>query len=201
MTLREFEADGARSLDAVTAALTHRRDRAGRTGVLGWGRYTLTREDGTQARGLLIPNRITDTGDEYYAKKGAAGVAPSALAVPQAASGMKLGTGTTAEAKNGVGAALVTYVAASQRPFDAAFPAVATKGAGLGWRISYRCTWAAGVATATGIAEAVIVNEAVLADATTLAAATLSRVLLNPVVNKGAGDSLVIDWFHDFQGQ
>lgn len=118
------------------------------------------------------------------------------LKVPRAA-GMKLGTGSTAVAKNGAGAALVTYTAASQQAFDATFPISSSSS---GRRIQYKTTYAAGTATASGLNEVVIVNENVFADATTAAANTISRALLSPVVNKGASDSLAITWNHTLLG-
>lgn len=113
------------------------------------------------------------------------------------AAGMKLGTGNTAVAKNGAGAALVTYQSGSQQAFDAAFP---TSASSSGRRIQYKVTYAAGTATANGLNEVVIVNENVLADATTAAANTISRALLSPIVNKGASDSLAVTWSHTLLG-
>lgn len=113
------------------------------------------------------------------------------------ATGMKLGTGSTAVAKNGAGAALVTYVAASQQVFDSSFPASSSSS---GRRIQYKTTYAAGTATASGLNEVVIVCEGVLTDATSAAGFTISRALLSPVVNKGASDSLAITWNHTLLG-
>jgi len=139
------------------------------------------------------PNLITDTGDEMYSKRGAS----VSVNVP---TGMRLGTGSTAVAKNGAGAAIVTYVSASQRAIDGGFPTAATKGAGLGWRVTWQSTWAAGIATGSGIAEVVVTNETALTDVAGTAANTISRALISPVVNKGASDSLVVSWFHDLLG-
>lgn len=113
------------------------------------------------------------------------------------ATGMKLGTGSTAVAKNGAGAALVTYQAASQQAFDSSFP---TSASSSGRRIQYKTTYAAGTATANGLNEVVIVCEGVLTDATSTAGFTISRALLSPVVNKGASDSLAITWSHTLLG-
>lgn len=118
------------------------------------------------------------------------------LSVPRAA-GMKLGTGSTAVAKNGAGAALVTYTSGSHQAFDATWPQSSSSS---GRRIQYKTTYAAGTATASGLNEVVIVNENILADATTAAANTISRALLSPVVNKGASDSLAITWNHTLLG-
>jgi len=123
------------------------------------------------------------------------------LSVPKA-SGMKLGTGSTAVSKSGAGAALVTYGTGvtANKAFDATFPSLNDLGAGLGKNTQYKTTWNAGEATVTGLNEIVIVNENVFTDATTAAANTISRALLSPVVNKGASDTLAITWNHKFLG-
>jgi len=110
---------------------------------------------------------------------------------------MKLGTGSTAVAKNGAGAALVTYTAATAVAFDATFPNTSSVS---GWRVQYKTTFVAGVGTASGLNEVVIVAESLLIDATTAAGATISRALLSPVVNKGASDSLAVTWNHTLLG-
>lgn len=140
-----------------------------------------------------VPNIITDTGDEMYAKRGAA----VSVNLP---TGMRYGTGSTAVAKNGAGAAIVTYTSGSHKAIDGSFPTAATKGAGLGWRVQYQTTWGAGVATANSLAEVVITNETPLTDVAGTAANTISRALLSPTINKGASDSLVVTWNHDLLG-
>lgn len=140
-----------------------------------------------------IDNLVTQVGDRMYGERGAGIGTP-----PAAPTGMKLGTGTTAVAKTGAGAALVTYLANSHQAFDATFPSSALSGSSR--RIAYKVTFAAGKATsATAISEAVIVNEA-LADATSLEAATVARVLLPSPVAKAAGDTLTVTWNHDLLG-
>jgi hypothetical protein len=116
------------------------------------------------------------------------------------ASGMKLGTGSTAVAKNGSGASLTTYLSGSQQGFDASYP-TAVDTAGNGSAVTYKVTYAAGTATtASAITEAVIVNENILANATTAAANTISRVLLTGIGSKGASDTLTITWTHTLKG-
>ncbi|MGN6403384.1 hypothetical protein [Sinomonas sp.] len=116
------------------------------------------------------------------------------------ASGMKLGQGSTAVAKSGAGAALVTYLSGSQQAFDATYP-TAVDTAGSGSKVTYKVTYAAGTATtASAITEAVIVNENILANATTAAANTISRVLLTGIGSKGASDTLTITWSHTLLG-
>jgi hypothetical protein len=139
-------------------------------------------------------NLITDAGDLYIIQQVRTGVAPANAAAPVRAIGMKLGTGTTAVAKNGAGGALVTYTTGSHRAFDAGNPTEINNGAGLGDQISYVTTYPAGVVTVSGLAEAIIALEATLTDATNTAATTASRGLLSPVVNKGAQDTLTITW-------
>lgn len=143
-------------------------------------------------------NLITDAGDLYYAGKAIASVAPASPSAPTAMSGMKLGTGTTAAAKSGAGAALVTYITGSNNPFDASFPATQNLGAGLGVNGQYKTTWAAGDVTNSAITEAVIVNDAAT-DATSTAANTSHRVVFT-AINKTASDTLVITWNAKFLG-
>jgi hypothetical protein len=141
-------------------------------------------------------NLITTAGDEYYAKRGAAAVAPAAPADVTKVTGMKLGTGTTAAAKSGAGAALVTYESASNNLFDATYPQFVDLASDTGWQIVYRVSWAAGDVTETALTEAVIVNDAAT-DATSSAANTISRVVFS-AINKTASDTLVITWNHTF---
>jgi hypothetical protein len=147
-----------------------------------------------------VKNLITDAGDLYYAGKAIALGQPANPAAPTIMSGMKLGTGTTAVAKAGAGAALVTYTAGqnANKPFDASFPATVNLGAGLGVNGQYRSTWAAGQFTNAAITEAVIVNDAGT-DATSTAANTAHRVVFT-AINKGASDTLVITWNAKFLG-
>lgn len=179
--------------DALEDALDQaRRLRPDHLGLVGYGVAHL--RDGDGATKLLVPfaNLITDVGDAYVAAKIITGISPANASAPTAASGMKLGTGTTDPAKSGAGAALVTYISGSNNPFDSSYPQTANLGAGLGVNAVYRTTWAAGDVTATGIAEVVIVNDAGT-DATTSAANTHSRAELTPL-DKGASDSLAITW-------
>lgn len=113
--------------------------------------------------------------------------------------GMKLGTGSTAVAKNGAGAALTTYLTNSHQVFDATYPSTVSN-AGAGGVTTYKVTYAAGKATsASAITEAVIFND-FLADATSSAANTVSRVLLTGIGSKGASDTLALTWTHTWLG-
>jgi hypothetical protein len=133
-------------------------------------------------------NLITAVGDRLYASRGA-GLTTSVLPV-----GMKLGTGSTAVAKTGAGAGLVTYLTNSHQVFDATFPSEA---AGV---VTYKVSYAAGKATsASPITEVVIFTDA-LADATSTVANTVSRALLAGIGSKGASDTLTVTWTHTCLG-
>ena len=186
--------EDAKAVDRVLAGVRrlHRLGEGGR--LLGYGVARLFGPDGRLRLAVPFANLITDYGDQFYVQRGAGVSAPAAV------TGMRLGTGVTAVAKNLAGAAIVTYVAGSEKALDGGYPTVATKGAGLGWRATYQTTWGAGVATANGLAEAVVTNESPLTDVAGAVGNTVSRALLNPVVNKGAADTLVITWTHDLLG-
>ena len=156
--------------------------------------------DGELKECQTVHNLITDAGDLYYAGKAIALGQPANPAAPTIMSGMKLGTGTTAVAKAGAGAALVTYTAGqnANKPFDATFPQTVNLGAGLGVNGQYKSTWAAGQFTNAAIAEAVIVNDAGT-DATSTAANTAHRIVFT-AINKTASDTLVITWNAKFLG-
>jgi hypothetical protein len=176
-------------LEAAHQLATQLHDGAG---FVGYGVVELTDGDGHLKSLSPFANLITDAGDLYTAQKVIVGIAPAAPSAPTAMSGMKLGTGTTAVAKNGAGAALVTYLAGSNLAFDATFPSTTNLGAGAGVNAVYKSTWAAGVATNAAITEAVIVNDAAT-NATSTAANTGSRAIIT-TTNKGANDTLAITW-------
>lgn len=154
--------------------------------------------DGKLKQRLTAHNLITDAGDLYYAGMAIALVSPAAPAQPTKMSGMKLGTGSTAAAKSGAGAALVTYLSASNLAFDSTWPQTVNLGAGLGVNGQYKTTWAAGVATNSAITEAVIVNDAGT-NATSTSGNTAHRVVFT-AINKTASDTLVITWNAKFLG-
>ncbi len=156
-------------------------------------------KDGNLKQEFLINNLITDAGDLYYVAQGISGVSPANPSDPTKVSGMKLGTGVTAVAKNGAGAALVTYKSGTNVVFDATYPQSANLGAGLGVQAVYRTTFIAGVGTDAALAEVVIVNDAAV-DATSTGANTISRVLFPSTINKGASDTLAVTWNHKFLG-
>lgn len=163
------------------------------TRFLGHGFWELFDEDGDLTDCGEFTNLITQVGDQYYGER-AAGIASP----PAQVTGMQLGTGSTAVAKTGAGAALVTLVAASLVAIDGGFPTSALNGAAR--RIQWKTTWAAGTATSNGIAEVALVNQSTGTQTVAPAAATISRALLSPTVNKGAGDTLAVTWNHDLTG-
>jgi hypothetical protein len=160
------------------------------TGIIGHVLFEWHDAVGNLTHQTEARNLITAVGDQMYAARGAGIGSP-----PAAPTGMKLGTGTTAVAKTGAGAALVTYLAGSNKAFDATFPTAS------GGVATYKRTYAAGEATtASNITECVLVNETIATDATSAAAATISRVLLASPAPKAAGDTLTVTWTHTLLG-
>lgn len=141
----------------------------------------------------LVPNLVTRIGDQFYGER-AAGISSP----PGQVTGMQLGTGSTAPAKTGAGAAIVSHVSNSLVAIDALFPSSSLSGSSR--RIQWKTTWGAGVATATGIAEVVLANQSTGVQTAVPEANTIARALLSPTVNKGAGDTLAVTWNHDLLG-
>lgn len=152
--------------------------------------YRLFGEDGSLKDEGAFPNGVTQVGDQYFGER-ATGIASP----PAQVSGMRLGTGTTAFAETGAGAAIVTYITGSNAAIDGGFPTSALSGSSR--RITFQSTWAAGTATNAAIAEAVITNEATLTNVAGTAANTIARVVFGTTINKGASDSLVLTWTID----
>ena len=137
-------------------------------------------------------NLVTDYGDDFLATR-------SILDSIDIVTGMKLGTGATAAAKNGAGAATVTYISGSQEALDSV-ATEATKGAGAGWRTTYVCTWAAGDVTNAAIAEVMLTNETALSDTASVVGDTVARYVFAATIDKQAGDSLEVTWNIDILG-
>jgi hypothetical protein len=185
--------DRNRIHDEVTAVMDRARDTAELMVVRGLVVAELYDRRGELKARCETSNLITQIGDQYYGER-AAGIASP----PGQVTGMKLGTGSTAVAKTGAGAALVTYLSGSDIAIDATYPQSSLSGSSR--RITWRTTWAAGVATtASPITEVVLVIDT-LADATSTAANTIARALLTGIGSKGASDSLVVTWTHDLLG-
>lgn len=163
-----------------------------KVGLSGHGTLYILNPDFSIASQTNFENQLTDIGLQYYARRGAA-----IAGAPAAATGMKLGTGTTATSLTGAGAALVTYLANSHQAFDSTFPVASAQSPKQ--RVTYQSTYPAGKATSasTQITEVVIVNTT-LADSTSAASATISRALISPGQTKAADQIAVIVWNHDF---
>ncbi|MGW4042959.1 hypothetical protein [Streptomyces sp. NPDC004721] len=162
--------------------------------VKGLVRVQLIASDGAVKIDQTQANLITQIGDQYILER-ATGISSP----PAQATGMRLGTGTTATAKTGGGAALATYLSGSNKAFDATFPTSSLSAPNR--VITWQTTWGAGVATtASNITEAVIVNDTIATDSTATAANTLARVLLASPAPKAAGDTLTITWTWSMSG-
>lgn len=191
--------DPSRMSDDLTASLDRARQMHGDVVLQGWGEAVLTGPDGQVKHRQTFTNLITDKGDEYYAKMGAALVGTPNAAQPTKVTGMKLGTGTTAVAKSSTGSYIVTYISGSNQAFDSSYPTTSAVGTNVGWYITYRSVWAAGDSTNTAIAEVVVCNDSGTDDGGS-AAECISRALFGTAINKGALDSLTVTWSHKFLG-
>ena len=98
--------------------------------------------------------------------------------------GMNLGTGVGAAAKGDV--ALGTQLANSYSTMEATYPknAVAV--------VQSRCIWAAGEATQNSLSEVGLWEAGT--DGVDPTGVLIARAILSPVVNKGASDTLQVDW-------
>lgn len=113
------------------------------------------------------------------------------------AAGMKLGAGSTAVAKTGAGAALVTYLSNSHQGFDATYPQSSLS---TGRLITYKTTYAAGKATTASPITEIVIFLDFLADATSTAANTPARALLAGIGSKQSTDTLTATWVHTLLG-
>lgn len=184
--------DKAGIRDSLVAKAGYRRPTVDKMGIRGHGVAVVRGPDGEVKQRATFENLVTDRGDEFYAKMGAE-------ATEDSVTGMRLGTGSTAAAKSGAGAAIGTYVSGSNKALDSS-PATSDLGGGSGYRVTYVTTWGTGEATATGIEEVVITNETPLTDVAGAAGNTISRGVLGSAVNKGADDTLEVTWNHDLLG-
>lgn len=166
--------------------------------VKGHGTWELVR-DGEVVETGVFHNLVTQVGDQYYGERAAGGIAGSPISsLPAQVTGMQLGTSTTAAAKTGAGAAIVTLVASSLVALDSGFPTSALSGSSR--RIQWKVTWAAGTATSSTINEVALVTQATGTQTAAPAASTVARAVLSSTVDKQAGDSLAITWNHDILG-
>lgn len=137
-------------------------------------------------------NLVTDYGDQFSAER-------EYLDATDIVSGMRLGTGNTAAAKNGAGAAIVTYISGSNEDLDGA-ATDSDLGAGSGHRTEYECTWAAGDVTNGAIAEVALSNETPLTDVSGAVGNTVARFVFSSTIDKQADDILVVTWQLDKLG-
>jgi hypothetical protein len=138
-------------------------------------------------------NLITQYGDQVVTER-AAGIA--GLSAP---TGMRIGTGSTAAAKTGAGAAIVTKITGGNKAFDATYPQSSQNGAAR--RITWKTTYNAGEGTtALNITEVVLVNDTIATDTATPATGTVARFVLTGLGVKGANDTLALTWTWDHQG-
>lgn len=161
-----------------------------KSGLSGEIVLTCYAEDGSINWVEVVKNLITDIGDQYYAQRAIAAVVPTALSDATKVTCMKLGTGTTAVAKNGLGAGTVTYVSGSNATFGSLSRTTNA--------IVYNASWAPGVATNAALGEIVIA--VTNADSTSASGDCIARALISPTRNKQASDTLTAAWTHTFLG-
>lgn len=161
-------------------------------GIRGEVTVVLTGPDGEEKARHVGKNLLTAVGDQYYA-----GRAALAAGLPAQVTGFRLGTGFTAPAKTGAGAAIVTYLPDSNRANDGGFPTV------VGGVVTWKRTYAPGEATSASPITEVVLNTDTIANndaATATAANTIARALISGVAAKEAGDTLTVTWTHTLLG-
>lgn len=162
------------------------------SGIHGEITVVLTGPDGEEKSRYVGKNIVTAVGDQYYA-----GRAALSTGLPAQVTGFRLGTGSTAPAKTGAGAAIVTYLAGSNRANDSGFPTAS------GGVVTWKRTYGPGEATSASPITEVVLNTDTIANdnATTATAAnTIARALISGVASKAAGDTLTITWTHTLLG-
>ncbi len=169
-----------------------RRHPTEKVGITGFVVVRLFGPDGQLKQVEQGANLVTDYGDEHIAKR----MFDDAFDI---VTGMRLGTGATAAAKAGAGAAIVTYIAASQEALDGV-PVAVDLGAGLGYRTPHICTWIAGDVTNAAIAEVALTDETPITDVAGVVGDTVARFVFASTIDKQADDSLAVTWNVDFLG-
>lgn len=165
-------------------------------GLHGFVHAILRNGDGEISHESILANLISQVGDQYYGERAAGITSP-----PAQITGMRLGNAASPAAVSKTaspGATLSTYKAGSNSAIVGGFPTSSLSGSSR--RIQFKSSWAAGVSTDANLSEAVLVNDTIATDATSALAACISRVLLSPVINKGASDTLDLIWNHDLLG-
>lgn len=146
--------------------------------------------DGNLVHRSETNNLVTDTGAQYYAGRAALGSGQ-----PAQVTGMQLGTGSTAPAKTGAGAAIITYLPGSAHALDSGFP---TASAGV---VTWQAKWTAGQATsASPVTEVALITQAVGTNSAAPASATIARALLSDIPSISAESTLTVTWTHTLAG-
>ena len=129
-----------------------------------------------------VHNLITDVGDQY--------IVDQLYSSPSAMTGMKLGSASTAAAKNGAGSYVggADYVSGSAKAFDATWP---KEGASANI-VQFKRTFAAGEATGTIRRASIVDNQSDAGEAD--ASHTAAVAVFDADIPKGAGDTLTITW-------
>ena len=139
-----------------------------------------------------IDNLVTQYGDQFYGERA------HGIGSHDAVTGMRLGTGTTAPAKTGAGAAIVTHITGSNKALNGTYPQSSLESGAR--RITFQSTWDPGEATNSAIAEVALTNLTPIGTGAGTAGDTLARVVFSPTINKQAGDTLTVTWSHDILG-
>lgn len=156
----------------------------------GWVVAELRGPDGALKQRSETHNLVTDVGDALAAS--------SIYSAARSGWGMKLGTDSTAAAKNSTGSYITTatYVSGSAKALDDSTP---KQGASANI-VQFRRLWAAGEGTADGIRRVSIVDNTTDAgedDATH----TFAISVFSADINKAAGDTLTVTWNVTFTGE
>ena len=178
--------------DSVETAMARVREAKSNVPVGGNVIVELFGPDGVLKHYEIGENLVTDYGDEMVGER----MYDDTFEI---ITGMKLGTGAIAEDKQSTGGAIQTYISGSEEALDAV-PVGVDKGADLGWRVPFICTWIAGDVTNAAIAEVVITNETPITDVTSVLLDTIARFVFSSTIDKQAGDELVVTWNVDFLG-
>lgn len=178
--------------DAVVLKMDRHRPVIDRALIVGHVTAILRGPDGVIKQIEEGYNLVTDNGDEEIARR-------IALDAEDIVTGMRLGTGLTAAAKNGAGANIVTYISGSQEALDAA-ATFSDLGAGLGHRTIHICTWIAGDVTNSAIAETVLTSETPITDVAGALGNVVARFVFAATIDKQSGDSLEVTWNLDVLG-
>lgn len=156
---------------------------------------TNTAANGTWDISAVTANTLTLRGTTGNGVGGATGTVQG-LTLPNII-GMRLGTDSTAAAKTGAGAAIVTYQTGSAKVIDNGYPTSALSGSSR--RETYKTSWAAGEVDGAALREVVLTCANVLSDAGGSTADTVARALFGPYT-LAALDTIAVTWSIDILG-